>query len=164
MSIPLDEIDVRLLSELQRDADRPNVELARVVGLSPAATLNRVRRLKESGVVRGIRARLDSTAAGFPLGVYVMASLGSHDDKSHQRFEKVVRERPEVIAADWVTGETDVLMQVVARDVDELQQVLLSLSGRGGAARVTTLLRMQELKPPSPLPVRPSGDRSARGR
>ena len=50
MALSLDVIDVRLLTALQADADRPNVELARLVGLSPAATLNRVRRLKESGV------------------------------------------------------------------------------------------------------------------
>jgi len=62
MAIQLDEIDVRLLKELELDADRPNVELARIVGLSPAATLNRVRRLKESGVIRKIAARLDAAA------------------------------------------------------------------------------------------------------
>ena len=56
--ISLDEIDVRLLKELQADADRPNVELARIVGLSPPATLNRVRRMKEAGVIRRIAARL----------------------------------------------------------------------------------------------------------
>ena len=59
MTIPLDSIDLSLLEELQRDADRPNVELARIVELSPAATLHRVRRLKESGIVSGIVARLD---------------------------------------------------------------------------------------------------------
>lgn len=164
MAIELDEIDVRLLKELQQDADRPNVELARVVGLSPAATLHRVRRLKESGVVRGIRARLDSQAAGFPLGVYVMASLGSHDDRAHLRFETLVKKLPQVLVADWVTGETDVMLQVVARDIDELQRVLFALSSKGGASRVTTLLRMQELKPPSPLPLTPAAGRSSRRR
>ena len=79
MALSLDVIDVRLLTELQADADRPNVELARLVGLSPAATLNRVRRLKESGVVRAIAARLDSAAAGFALQVYVLVTLGRHD-------------------------------------------------------------------------------------
>lgn len=164
MAISLDEIDVRLLKELQQDADRPNVELARVVGLSPAATLHRVRRLKESAVIRGIRARLDTKEAGFPLAVYVMASLGSHDDRSHARFEDLVKKLPQVLVADWVTGETDVLMQVVARDVDELQKVLFALSSKGGAARVTTLLRMHELKPPSPLPLIPEAGSSARRR
>ena len=57
MAISLDSVDLRLLEELQADADRPNVEFARLVGLSPAATLHRVRRLKESGIVRGIVAR-----------------------------------------------------------------------------------------------------------
>jgi Lrp/AsnC family leucine-responsive transcriptional regulator len=153
MAISLDPIDVRLLTELQLDADRPNVELARLVGLSPAATLNRVRRLKESGVIRRITARLDSTTAGFPLQVYVAVTLVRHDDTGHARFEKCVRELPEIISADWVTGETDALIMVVARDVEQLQRVLSALSTRGGAQRIITLLRLEELKPASPLPV-----------
>ena len=50
MALSLDEVDVKLLSELERDASRTNVELARLSGLSPAATLNRVRRLKDQGL------------------------------------------------------------------------------------------------------------------
>jgi Lrp/AsnC family transcriptional regulator, leucine-responsive regulatory protein len=153
MARTLDEIDVLLLDELQRDADRPNVELARIAGLSPAATLNRVRRLKESGIVRGIVARLDPSAAGFPLKVYVAVTLERHDDHAHRRFADAVRGMPEVISADWVTGETDALLNVVAREVAELQRVLVRLSTRGGAARVTTLLHLEELKPASPLPL-----------
>lgn len=154
----LDLIDAKLLEELQLDADRPNVELARIVGLSPAATLHRVRRLKDSGIVRGIAARLDSAAAGFPLQVYVAVTLGQHDEASHRRFGAVVRAMPEVIAADWVTGETDAMLMVVAREVAELQRVLVRLSTRGGAARVMTLLRLEELKPSAPLPLRPTDD------
>jgi len=155
MAVRLDEIDIRLLTELQSDADRPNVELARLVGLSPAATLNRVRRLKDSGVVRRITARLDSTTAGFPLQVYVMITVERHE-ASHRRFEKAVRELPEIISADWVTGETDALLTVVARDVEQLQRVLSVLATRGGAQRMITLLRLEELKPASPLPLTPS--------
>ncbi|HEV3294648.1 MAG TPA: Lrp/AsnC family transcriptional regulator, partial [Streptosporangiaceae bacterium] len=69
MAISLDDVDFQLLDALQVDADRTNVELARLVGLSPAATLNRVRRLKESGVIRIISAQLDPDACGFPLQV-----------------------------------------------------------------------------------------------
>jgi Lrp/AsnC family leucine-responsive transcriptional regulator len=156
MAFELDLIDQRLLEELQLDADRPNVELARLVGLSPAATLHRVRRLKESGIVRGITARLDSAAAGFPLQVYVAVTLRRHDEGAHRRFTESVRAMPEVIAADWVTGETDAMLMVVAREVAELQRVLVRLSTRGGAARVNTLLRLEELKPASPLPIEPA--------
>jgi Lrp/AsnC family transcriptional regulator, leucine-responsive regulatory protein len=153
MAYPLDLIDLRLLEELQKDADRSNVELSRIVGLSPAATLHRVRRLKESGIVRGVVARLDSTAAGFPLQVYVAVTLQRHDEVSHRRFAGAVRAMPEVIAADWVTGETDAMLMVVAREVAELQRLIVRLSTRGGAARVMTLLRLEEIKPASPLPL-----------
>jgi Lrp/AsnC family leucine-responsive transcriptional regulator len=153
MPISFDSIDLQLLRELQVNADRPNVELARVVGLSPAATLHRVRRLKESGIIRAIAARLDSATAGFPLQVYVEVTLGKHDDAAHIRFGKAVADMAEVISADWVTGETDAMLMVVAREVAELQRVLIRLSTRGGASRVTTLLRLEELKPSSPLPL-----------
>jgi Lrp/AsnC family leucine-responsive transcriptional regulator len=156
MALQLDSIDIRLLEELQADADRPNVELARLVGLSPAATLHRVRRLKESGIVSAIVARLDSAAAGFALQVYVAVTLERHDDTAHRRFAQAVRAMPEVISADWVTGETDAMLLVVAREVAELQRVLVRLSTRGGAARVMTLLRLEELKPASPLPLQTS--------
>jgi Lrp/AsnC family leucine-responsive transcriptional regulator len=153
MAEQLDEIDVRLLRELELDADRPNVELARLVGLSPAATLNRVRRLKDSGVIASIQARTDPARAGFPLQVFLAATLSGHDQAANRRFEATVRKLGNVIQADWVTGETDVLLHVVARDVEELQKVLLTLSGRGGAQRLLTLLRLEPLKPHSPLPV-----------
>jgi Lrp/AsnC family leucine-responsive transcriptional regulator len=152
MAISLDDIDIKLLTALQEDADRTNVELARLVGLSPAATLHRVRRLKESGVIRIISAQLDPAAAGFPLQVYVTASLARHDLRSSDVFEDLIRSVPQIIAADTVAGETDYLLTVVARDVPELQQVLVSLATRGGS-RLVTYLRLAEIKPPSRLPL-----------
>jgi Lrp/AsnC family transcriptional regulator, leucine-responsive regulatory protein len=152
MALSLDEIDVKLLEELQRDADRPNVELARLVELSPAATLNRVKRLKESGVIARIRADVDTTAAGFPLQVWVAVTLADHSEAGNRRFAEAVRKMPEVISADWVTGETDALLWVVAQDVGQLQRVLVRLSTRAGAQRVITLLRLEELKPRAALP------------
>ena len=153
MAISLDEIDLQLLEELQRDADRPNVELARLVKLSPAATLHRVRRLKESGLIAGIGARIDATVAGFPLQVYVAVVLGDHSEAGSRRFAEAVRAMPEVVSADWVTGETDALLWVVAQDVGQLQRVLVRLSTRAGTQRINTLLRLEELKPRSPLPL-----------
>ena len=149
----LDETDVRLLHELERDADRPNVELARLIGLSPAATLNRVRRLKESGVIRRITARLDSGAAGFPLQLYILVTLARHEGNATRRFRATIAELPQVIAADEVTGDVDAVLMVVARDIAELQRVLASLSTRAGAMRLITLLRLEEIKPATPLPL-----------
>jgi Lrp/AsnC family leucine-responsive transcriptional regulator len=153
MAFSLDLIDVKLLAELQRDADRPNIEIASLVGLSATATLNRVRRLKQSGIIRAVQAQLDPEAAGFPLKVYVAVTFDRHDDTAQRRFAQAVRALPEVLSADLVTGETDAMLVIVARDVAQLQRVLARLSSRGGAARMTTLLRLEELKAPSPLPV-----------
>ena len=155
MALELDEVDLQLLSELQADADRTNVELSRLVGLSPAATLNRVRRLKESGVIQVISARLDPAAVGFPLQMYVAATLGRHDPRATRLFEEHVRAQPQIIAADNVTGEMDYLLTVVARNVTELQRALASLAARGGQ-RLVTYLRLEEIKPPSRLPLLPA--------
>jgi Lrp/AsnC family leucine-responsive transcriptional regulator len=152
MAIKLDEIDIQLLSVLQADADRTNVELARMVGLSPAATLHRVRALKESGVIRVISAQLDPAAAGFPLQLYVAATLGRHEPRATQVFEDQIRALPQIISADNVAGEMDYMLTVVARDVAELQEVLARLAVRGGQ-RLITHLRLAEVKPPSRLPL-----------
>ena len=154
MTIKLDEVDIQLLTALQADADRTNVQLARLTGLSPAATLHRVRALKDSGVIRIIAARIDPEAAGFALHVYVTATLTRHDPRYERAFEEQVRMLPQVLWADTIAGETDYLLSIVARDVAELQQVLARLAARG--ARVITYLRLGEVKPPSPLPLDPT--------
>jgi Lrp/AsnC family transcriptional regulator, leucine-responsive regulatory protein len=166
MAVELDEVDVQLLNALQVDADRTNVQLARLVGLSPAATLHRIRWLKESGVIRIVSAQLDPAAAGFPLQLYVTATLARHDPRSTLIFEDQIRALPQVISADNVAGEMDYLMSVVARDVAELQGVLAALSSRGGQ-RMVTYLRLSEVKPPSRLPLEapgPPDDRPAHPR
>jgi Lrp/AsnC family leucine-responsive transcriptional regulator len=155
MAVELDEVDVRLLTALQADADRTNVELARMVGLSPAATLHRVRWLKESGVIRIISAQLDPAEAGFPLQLYVMATLSRHDPRSAHLFDEHLRAQPQIIAADNVAGEMDYVITAVARDVADLQEVLAGLATRGGQ-RLVTYLRLAEVKPPSRLPLTPT--------
>src|ERR1700760_4201367 len=148
MAIKIDEIDIQLLNELQADADRTNVELARLTGLSPAATLHRVRRLKESGVIRVARPEVAPAAAGFPLQVYVTATLTRHDPRSSRVFDVLIRSLPQIIMADNVAGETHHFLRVVARDVAELQIVLAALATRGGQ-RLVTYLRLDRIKPPS---------------
>ena len=153
MAIRLDEVDIQLLAALQADADRTNVQLARLTGLSPAATLHRVRALKDSGVIRIIRAHIDPAAAGFALQVYVTATLTRHDPRYERSFEDQVRALPQVVWADSIAGETDYLLSIVARDVAELHQVLSRMSARG--ARLITYLRLAEVKALAPLPLGP---------
>lgn len=154
MAVELDDVDIQLLELLQTDADRTNVELAREVGLSPAATLHRIRRLKETGVIRRVTARLDPGLVGLPLQVYVSVTMVRNDPAATRGFLETCRETPQIISADWVAGETDAMLLIVARDVAELQLVLTRLTTRGGQ-RLTTLLRLEEIKPASSLPLPP---------
>ena len=107
-----------------------------------------------------------SGAAGFPLQLYVFATLGRHDPRATRIFEDQIRALPQIISADNVAGEMDYLLSVVARDVAELQEVLTRLSTRGGQ-RLITYLRLSEVKPPCGLPLDPhltAGGRAARQR
>ena len=150
MAVELDEIDVQLLTQLQQDADRTNLELAALVGLSPAATLHRVRRLKETGAIRIISAQADPAVLGFPLSVFVAVTTAGQ--RATQRFEQVVQETPQIISADMVAGEMDYWLTVVARDIQDLEHVLTRLATHGGQ-RVITYLRLKQLKAPVPLPL-----------
>ena len=83
-------------------------------------------------MIRVISAQLDPEAAGFPLQMYVAATLGRHDPRTTRLFEDHIRSVPQIITADNVTGDLDYLLTVVARDVAELRDVLANLSTRGG--------------------------------
>jgi DNA-binding Lrp family transcriptional regulator len=93
--------------------------------------------------------------------MYVTATLFRHDIRSSRIFEDQIRAMPQIIAADIVAGEVDYLLSVVARDVAELQEVLASLATRGGQ-RLITYLRLEEIKPPSRLPLDLAGETPAR--
>jgi Lrp/AsnC family transcriptional regulator, leucine-responsive regulatory protein len=84
--------------------------------------------------------------------LYVFATLARHDPHATRVFEDQIRALPQIISAENVAGEMDYLLSVVARDVTELQEVLASLSTRGGQ-RLVTYLRLAEVKPPSRLPL-----------
>jgi len=154
--LPLDEIDCALLAALQDRGDTPNLELARSVGLSPAATSRRVRRLRDAGVIDAVRAVVVPEAVGLGVEAFVLVSLAEHAPDADARFARAVAELPAVLRADTVAGADDALLHVAVRRPADLQRLLLALK-RAGAARATTMLRLQAIKPPSPVEVRPTG-------
>ncbi|GAB2842211.1 hypothetical protein GCM10022221_46740 [Actinocorallia aurea] len=103
-------------------------------------------------MIRRVRADLDPALIGFPLKVYVTISLARHTPKFERAFHDTLRGIPEVITADIIAGETDMIIVIMARDVPDLQRILLKLSLQG-AQRITTLLHLEEIKPSAPLPV-----------
>jgi len=148
----LDEIDCALLATLQDRGDAPNLELARAVGLSPAATSRRVQRLRTEGVIEAIRAVVVPEQVGLGIEAFVLVALAEHAPEADARFARAVAAMPQVLRADAVTGDQDVLLHVAARTPADLHRLVLALK-RAGAARATTLLRLQAVKPPAPVPV-----------
>jgi Lrp/AsnC family leucine-responsive transcriptional regulator len=149
----LDEIDCTILAELQERGDIPNIELARIAGLSPAATSRRVARLRLEGVIEGVRAVLVPEEVGLPIEAFILATLAEHQPEADARFAREVAAMPAVLRADSIAGEDDVLLQVAVATPADLQRLLLKLK-RAGAARLTTMLRLQVIKPPAPLAIR----------
>ncbi|MEQ1896877.1 MAG: Lrp/AsnC family transcriptional regulator [Vicinamibacterales bacterium] len=118
----LDEIDVKILHHLQREARISNVELANRVGLSPAPCLRRVRALEEAGVIRKYVALLDPRALNLNVTVLVQVSLDRQVAERFQMFEHAIRDRPEVLECDVTTGPSDFLLRVVVKDVAAYEQ------------------------------------------
>lgn len=152
--VALDDTDCALLAELQVRGDVPNLELARHVGLSPAATSRRVQRLRAEGVIDGIRAIVPPEQVGQGVEAFVLVSLAEHTPAADAHFAREVAAMPNVLRADSIAGADDALVHVVASSPAELQRLLLALK-RAGARRATTMLRLQAIKPPAPVPVRP---------
>ena len=149
----LDEIDCTILTVLQERGDIPNIELARLAGLSPAATSRRVARLRLEGVIEAVRAVLIPEEVGLPIEAFILATLAEHAPEADARFAREVAAMPAVLRADSVAGAEDVLLQVAVATPADLQRLLLNLK-RAGATRLTTMLRLQSIKPPAPLAVR----------
>ncbi|WP_222196233.1 Lrp/AsnC family transcriptional regulator [Modestobacter italicus] len=151
----LDALDCAIVDLLQQRGDIANVELARTVGLSPAATLRRVARLRADGVISGVHARVDPERVGAGLQAFVLVVLDEHDEDSAKRFAQAVAQMPQVLRADAVSGADDVLLHVAAAGTAELQEVLRALP-RIGARRATTMLRLGPVKEQSPTPLSPT--------
>jgi Lrp/AsnC family leucine-responsive transcriptional regulator len=122
----LDRIDRRILDELQRNARISNLELADAVGLSPTPCARRVKRLEESGLIRGHVTLLDQQRLGLSLTAFISIAMDRHTPDRFEAFEATVRTYPEVIECSVVTGQnSDYLLQVVVPDMVHYERFLL---------------------------------------
>lgn len=137
----LDQTDLVILYTLQSDGRISNVDLATRIGLSPSTTLERVRRLERTGVIRGYAARIDPRALDHEVAVFVQVTMREHDESSIRRFEDAIARHPNVLECHHVAGDYDFLLKVMARNVDELRRMLLErLSVLPGVGRIHTML------------------------
>jgi Lrp/AsnC family leucine-responsive transcriptional regulator len=150
--IELDAIDRHILSALQRNSRLSNAELAKTVGLSPSPCLRRVRRMEEAGFILGYHSILDRRAIG--LGVTAFARLQVEWPRAKTLREEI-KKLPQVVACYILTGESGVLLEIVAQDLAEyskfLFETLYNVSGVRGIQSSVLLESVKES--PTPLPI-----------
>ena len=153
MAVQLDEIDRKILAELQENADRSLDEIARKVGSSKTPVWNRIRKMREQGVIRQQTVILDPDALGLEACFFVLIRTSEHEADWQKAFLETVRKRPEVLEAHRLAGDIDYILKVRvknARAYDSFYQALIS---EVKIHHVTALLSMEEIKSTTVLPV-----------
>ncbi len=153
MTAKLDTTDRKILAELQRDASQSLDEIARLVGSSKTPVWNRIRKMRDAGVIRGQTALLDPDALGLEACFFVLIRTSEHDAAWQQRFLETLNARPEVLEAHRLAGDIDYILKVRvpnARAYDVFYQALIA---EVKIHNVTALLSMEEIKATTVLPV-----------
>lgn len=150
--LELDTIDRHILNALQRNSRLTNAELAKTVGLSPSPCLRRVRRMEEAGYIIGYRSILDRRAIG--LGVTAFARLQVEWPRARSLREEI-KKLPQVVACYILTGESGVLLEVVAADLAEYSKFLFeTLYNISGVRGIQSSVMLESVKEgPAPLPI-----------
>ena len=150
----LDAFDLRLLELLQVDSQRPVPALAEEIGLSTPVCYRRIRRLRETGVIQRDVAVVRPKTLGWPLSMIVLVMLEREGARTIEEMSALFRNEPEVLEAWNVTGDYDIALRVIARDMegyDEFVKRLLSADER--VRTFKTLVVIRQVKEPSPIPV-----------
>lgn len=152
--IELDQTDIRILEQLQRDASRSLAEISEIVGLSSSPCWKRIRRLEDCGVIARRVVILNRQA--LQLGVTVMVSIraGQHSDEWFRTFSEGVIRIPEVIEFYRMSGDVDYILKVVARDIEDYDRIYRQLIKVAELRDVSSAFAMQELKSTTVLPLR----------
>ena len=153
MTVRIDETDRKILAELQRDASQSLDDIAKNVGSSKTPVWNRIRKLREAGVIGQQTVMLDPEALGFEACFFVLIRTSEHEAEWQRRFLKALQDRPEVQEAHRLAGDIDYILKVRvanARAYDAFYQALIS---EVRVHNVTALLSMEEIKSTVALPL-----------
>lgn len=153
MSVRIDETDRKILAALQRDAGQSLDEIAKAVGSSKTPVWNRIRKLRDAGVIGQQTVLLDAEALGFEACFFVLIRTSEHEAEWQNTFLAALKARPEVQEAHRLAGEIDYILKVRvknARAYDEFYQALIS---EVRIYNVTALLSMEEIKSTTMLPL-----------
>ena len=149
----IDATDRKILASLQADASRSLDEIAKEVGSSKTPVWNRIRKMREAGIIGQQTVILDAEALGFEACFFVLIRTSEHDAEWQGKFLNALRTRPEVQEAHRLAGDIDYILKVRvknARAYDTFYQALIS---EVKVYNVTALLSMEEIKSTVALPL-----------
>jgi Lrp/AsnC family transcriptional regulator, leucine-responsive regulatory protein len=150
----LDSIDLRILSELQRDGSLSNVELAKRVHLSPSPCLARVKALEAAGVIERTVALASSAKLGLGLNVFISISLKTQSKAALAEFEQRIAEHEEVMECYLMTGDSDYLIRVAVPDLPALEKFILEqLSPIAGIEKIRSSFALKQVRYKTALPL-----------
>ncbi len=153
MSDTIDDLDRRILGELQRDADQNLDALGARVGLSRNAVWRRIRRLEEDEVIRGRVALLDAGRLDLGLMVFIQVRTSRHAPDWLEAFSRAMRDTPEILGAYRMSGDLDYLIRARVRDMAAYDRLYQRLIRRVDLADVSASFVMEELKDTTALPL-----------
>ena len=153
MDVRIDELDRKILRTMQADAGQSLDQIAKEVGSSKTPVWNRIRKLREAGVIGQQTVMLDAEALGFEACFFVLIRTSEHEADWQAKFLKALMDRDEVQEAHRLAGDIDYILKVRvknARAYDVFYQALIS---EVRVFNVTALLSMEEIKSTVALPL-----------
>lgn len=152
--VKFDAVDLAILDQLQADSKITNARLAQRVGISPPSTLERVKKLEASGVIRGYAALVDAQAVGKSVVAMVHVTLREHGVECLERFKRAVEAFEEVQCAWHTAGEEDFICKVLVSDMQQYERfVVHRLSAVPNIGRVRTSFCLSEVKNETRIPL-----------
>lgn len=153
MVAQLDDLDRKILAELQEDAEQSLDEIARKVGSSKTPVWNRIRRMREQQVILKQTALLDAESLGLEACFFVLIRTSEHEADWQGKFLQVLRARPEVLEAHRLAGDIDYLLKVRVKNARAYDLFYQALISEVKIFNVTALLSMEEIKSTTALPL-----------
>lgn len=153
MAAALDTLDRKILAALQQDASRSLDQLAQDLGASKTPIWNRIRKMREAGVIKGDVTLVDPDALGLEACFFVLIRTSEHDADWLDRFMRALKERPEVIEAHRLAGDIDYILKVRVPNPRAYDDFYRALIAEVSIFNVTSTLSMEEIKNTTALPI-----------
>ncbi len=151
----LDKIDLHILKILQSNSKITNLELSKKIGLSPAPTLERVKKLEQSDIISSYHAHVKPEAIGLSVKTFVLVSLAWQKDNALNNFLSKVQDIDEIVECFIITGEADFLIKIICEDIPTYEKLLFkTLSQIEEIERLKTLMTLSTVKASKVLPFK----------